>query len=77
MEPIENNSSKIFLGKYTLPINKLFISSAVKHAEQIALLLNMNENQSVQLQMAIEEAVGNAIQHYAAQSSPDEFIDLV
>ncbi len=66
----------IFLGQLRLPVLYDFIPQAVASAESVANVLNFNATESTKLQMAVEEAVKNVIDHYSTIIQSGDFIDI-
>ena len=77
MSSTESETQRVFLGKHTYPISKQFVPIAVNSAAQVALLLGLDEALSLKLQMAVEEAVLNVVDHSALTGGLDDFVDLV
>ncbi|MCG6185909.1 GNAT family N-acetyltransferase [Maribellus maritimus] len=66
----------LFLGQFRLPVLYDFIPQAVANAESIAHVLHFNATESNKLQMAVEEAVKNVIDHYSTIVQSTDFIDI-
>ncbi len=67
---------KIFLLKAELPVNLLMTRNAVFTATQIAELLSLTPRNKYDLEVAVEEAFSNAVQHFSKDSVIDERIYL-
>ncbi len=67
---------KIFLIKAELPVNLLMTRNAVQTATQIAELLSLTPKNKFDLEVAVEEAFSNAVQHFSKDSITDEKIYL-
>ena len=67
---------KIFLLKAEFPVNLLMTRNAVFSATHIADLLSFNQKDKYDLEVAVEEAFSNAIQHFSKESVADERIYL-
>ena len=66
----------LFLGQFRLPVLYDFIPQAVANAASIASVLHFDASESNKLQMAVEEAVKNVIDHYSTVIQPTDFIDI-
>ncbi|QGY43172.1 GNAT family N-acetyltransferase [Maribellus comscasis] len=66
----------LFLGQFRLPVLYDFIPQAVANAAGIANVLHFNATESNKLQMAVEEAVKNVIDHYSTIVQSTDFIDI-
>lgn len=73
MDDIEQGGV-IFLGKLQIPVLGLMVANAVAYASGIGRLLNFDSTQMYNLEVAVEEAVGNAVTHYSSESLHDEFV---
>ena len=64
------------LSKLSIPVNPIFIPVAVKCAKEVSTLLKFNQFETIKVQMAVEEAVKNVIDHYSTSTGMEDTIDL-
>ncbi|CCO24451.1 ATP-binding protein [Maridesulfovibrio hydrothermalis] len=70
------SSPKLFLAQLTLPVNRTMIRAAVECAAQVGNILSFDEADNYTLQVAVEEAVCNAIDHFSGLPGEDERVHL-
>lgn len=67
---------EVFLGKISIPVQQIMVSSVVGFASNIGKLLSMGSTDIYNLEMAVEEALANAVCHYSAPAGSDEQIHV-
>ncbi len=67
---------KLFLAQLTIPVQRIMIRSAVAYTEQVAQTLSFGKTANYNLQLAVEEAVRNAVEHFSGTPGEDERIHL-
>lgn len=70
------STPKLFLSQLSIPVNRMMIGTAVACAEQVAQILSMDPKENKNLQLAVEEAVGNAVHHFSDIPGQDERIHV-
>jgi anti-sigma regulatory factor (Ser/Thr protein kinase) len=69
-------TSKIFLAQLDIPINQIMISAAVNCAAEIGNILSFNDADNYRIQLAVEEAITNSINHFSGTPDDNERIHL-
>ncbi len=76
MSDKKSPAPKIFLLKAEFPVNLLMTRNAVLAATQIAELLNFTPQNRFDLELALEEAFSNAVEHFSKSNTSAERIHL-
>jgi len=69
-------ASKFLLAKITLPVHRVMVRTAVESAGQIGRLLSFDNADIYHLEVAVEEAFCNAVDHFSGPVQEDERIHL-
>lgn len=69
-------AEKLFLAQLTIPVHRLMIRTAVKCTAQVGQILSFDEKDIYNLQLAVEEAACNVVDHFSGIPGEDERIHL-
>ncbi|MBI9112756.1 ATP-binding protein [Maridesulfovibrio ferrireducens] len=70
------STPKLFLAQLSIPVHRIMIRSAVKCVEQLGQILSFDETTNYNLQLAVEEATSNAVDHFSGTPGEEERIHL-
>nr|WP_320114944.1 ATP-binding protein [uncultured Desulfuromonas sp.] len=76
MTKLSTGSRAIFLAKLSLPVSRSMVSVAVGCAGQVTQALQLDKTFRSQLELAVEEAFSNIVEHYSVIPGADDRIHV-
>lgn len=68
--------SRIFIARLELPVHPMMVRSAVDCASRVGEALSFGEADRYNLEVAVEEAVSNAVKHFSRPADADERVHV-